>query len=255
MKISIITVVYNGVKYIETCIKSIMAQTYKDIEYIIIDGKSSDGTLEIINHYKNQVSVIISEKDNGHIFAMNKGLKIATGDIVGFLHSDDFYTNNKVVEKVMQKFSTNTIDSLYGDLVYVVKNKPGKIVRFWKGSEYSIEKIKKGWMPPHPTYFVKRNIYEKYGFLNTAFKISVDYELILRFLYKHHISVYYLPETLVNMRLGGVSNRNILNMIRKSLEDFKACRMYGLSLGTVIRKNMRKISQFGFGNQNMDNVW
>lgn len=244
MKISIITVVRNNKEFIESCIKSVLDQTYKDIEYIVIDGASTDGTFEIVNKYNSKASKIISEKDSGFIYAMNKGLGLASGDVVGFLHSDDFYADNTVIEKIADSFKRNNTDSLYGDLVYVTKNNPDKIVRYWRGREYDANSLRWGWMPAHPTFFVKKNIYEKYGYFNTDFKISTDYENMLRFLYKYKISAHYLPETIIKMRFGGVSNRSVKNIVRKTVEDYRACRLYGLGLCTVIAKNIIKLPQF-----------
>ena len=244
MKVSIITVVYNGAPYIEDCIKSVISQSCGDIEYIIIDGKSTDETLEIINRYKDRIDVVVSEKDDGHIYAMNKGLKMATGDIVGFLHSDDFYASPNIIDKVENAFKIRNVDSVYGDLLYVDKENPRKVVRYWKDKQYNIKRIKHGWMPAHPTFFVKREIYKKHGTLDTSFKIAMDYELVLRFFYKYKISALHVPEVFVKMRYGGVSNRSIRNIIRKTCEDYRACRMYGLGIGTVLMKNVFKIPQF-----------
>jgi len=245
MKISIITVVRNNAKNIEDCIRSVISQTYKDKEYIVIDGRSTDGTLEIINRHRNETTTIVSEKDYGHIDAMNKGIRLATGDILGFLHSDDFYANPEVIEKIANIFKKNNVDSVYGDLIYVGRNNPNKVIRYWKSGKFNIEKIENGWMPPHPSFFVKKKIYKKYGLLNsTDFKISMDYELILRFLYRYRISIAYLPEAVVKMRCGGLSNRSIGNILAKTKEDLKACRMYGLGPATVFKKNISKVPQF-----------
>lgn len=244
MKISIITVVRNNAALVESCIKSVISQTYADIEYIVIDGASTDGTLEIINNYKRDISRIISEKDNGFIYAMNKGLALASGKLIGFLHSDDFYADNTVIEKIANSFKDNDTDSLYGDLVYVTKNDTDRIVRYWRGQNYDVKSLRWGWMPAHPTFFVKKNIYEKYGYFNTDFKIATDYENMLRFLYRYKISAHYLPAIIVKMRFGGISNRSAKNIIRKTVEDYTACRMHGLGLGTVIAKNVIKLPQF-----------
>jgi len=246
MRISIITVVRNNRNMIEDCIQSVIGQTCTDIEYIVIDGASTDGTLDIIDGYKDRISRIVSEKDKGHIFAMNKGLGLASGDVVGFLHSDDFYADNTVIEKIANSFKNNDTDSLYGDLVYVTKNNPDRIVRYWRGRDYDVKSLRWGWMPAHPTFFVRKNIYEKYGYFNTDFKISTDYENMLRFLYRYKISAQYLPETIVKMRFGGVSNRSVKNIIRKTVEDYRACRMHELGLSTVIMKNIMKLPQFRF---------
>lgn len=244
MKISIITVVYNNVFHIESCIKSVISQTYKDIEYIVIDNKSSDGTEKIIQDYRSNIDVIISEKDNSHIEAMNKGLRISKGDVIGFLHSDDFYPHKDVIGSVADVFKDKSIDSLYGDLVYI-KNKKEKILRYWKSGDFIYRNIAWGWMPPHPTFFVRKRIYEKYGSLDDKnFKISMDYEFILRLLYKYKVKTKYIPKVLVVMRSGGVSNRGVKNLIVKSKEDYRALRNHNLGLKTLLMKNLVKIPQF-----------
>jgi len=244
MKISIITVVRNNKKFIESCIRSVIDQTYRDIEYIIVDGASTDGTLGIIDKYRDKISKIISEPDKGHIYAMNKGIGLSSGDVIGFLHSDDFYANDKAIEKIAGAFTENNVDSVYADLIYVRKTDPEAVLRRWHGGGYDPRKIRWGWMPPHPTFFVKKKIYETCGAFDTGFKISTDYENILRLLYKHKISAYYLGEVIVKMRFGGVSNKSLQNILIKSAEDYKACRMYGLGIPTLIMKNMRKLPQF-----------
>lgn len=246
MKISIITAVYNGVKTIESCIKSILTQSYKNIEHIIIDGGSTDGTLEVIKTYTNKVAKVVSEPDRGIYEALNKGIRISSGDVIGLLHSDDFYAHGKVIEKVADVFMKYNVDSCYGDLQYVDKNDDSKVIRYWKSSKYRCGKFKYGWMPPHPTFFVKREIYEKYGNFNTDFRIAADYELMLRFLEKHKISTHYIPEVLIKMRLGGTSNKSLRNMFIKSSEDYRAWKINNLNRGfyTILLKNLSKMPQF-----------
>jgi len=252
MKFSIITVVYNKKDHIEDCIKSVLSQSYKDIEHIIVDGKSTDGTMDIINKYRDKISKIISEKDEGYTYAMNKGLKVATGEIIAFLHSDDFYANNEVIEKVANIFKEKAVDSLYGDLVYVNKDNPKQVVRYWKGGSYSVTKFGWGWMVPHPTFFVKKDIYRKYGYFNTDFHIAADYEIILRLLWKYKISIFYLPQVLVKMRTGGTSNKGILNIVKKTIEDYKACKLHSLKrkFSIIALKNISKTPQFFIGKRN-----
>ncbi len=244
MKVSIITVVYNNARHIEGCIKSVLSQDYPGLEYIVIDNKSKDGTEEIVRKYKDQIDVIISEKDKGHIDAMNKGLKVAKGDVIGFLHSDDFYPRQGIITEVAETFKSSPIDSLYGDLVYI-KNKKRKIFRYWKSGSYNPKSIIWGWMPPHPAFFVKKEVYEKYGALDGRnFKISMDYEFILRLLHKHKITTKYIPKVLVTMRAGGISNRGLKNIAIKSREDYRALKKHGLGLKTLFMKNLVKIPQF-----------
>ncbi len=205
IKISVITVVYNGEKFIKEAIETVLKQTYKNIEFIIVDGKSTDNTLEIISHYQNKIDVLLSEKDKGIFDAMNKGIARATGDVIVFHNVDDEYTNQNVFDKVARVFEKMKVDSCYGDLLLIDNKKSRKIVRVWKAGEYSPKKLALGWMPPHPTFFVKRNIYEEYGGFRCELWIAADYEIILRFLGKNKISTYYIPEFLVKMRMGGNS--------------------------------------------------
>ena len=246
MKISIITVVYNNVECIKDCIDSVNKQSYPDIEHIIIDNLSTDGTTELINANKKATTKIVSEKDPGHIYAFNKGVELATGDVVAFLHSDDMYADENVIETVMEVFKEHNPDSVYGDAVYVKKDNTDKVVRYWRAGEGDRAKISNGWMPPHPSLFVKKDIYNHYGVFNTDFKISADYELILRFLYMHRISMHYIHKLCVKMRLGGVSNNSLFNIILKTREDYKACKIYGIEQAAraVLKKNFRKIPQF-----------
>lgn len=245
MKISVITVTYNNQETIEQTILSVLNQTYKNIEYIVIDGNSTDKTLKIINKYRNQIALIISEADKGMYDALNKGIMKASGDIIGFLHADDFYPSDKVLEKVEHTFKVYGSQSVYGDLDYVSAENPKKIIRKWKSGKFEYRKLKKGWMPPHPTFFVLRDVYWKYGFFNLNYKIAGDYDLMLRFLGKHKITTAYLPEVLVKMRWGGKSNQSIKNIILKSKEDYHALKNNKVGgLYSLFLKNFRKINQF-----------
>jgi glycosyltransferase len=246
MKVSVITVVLNNREYVEDCIKSVLSQTYKNVEYIIVDGGSTNGTIEIIKKHERKISKWISEPDKGIYDAMNKGITLATGEIIGFLHVDDVYAHNRVIETVVSHVIDNDVDSCYGDLLYVNKKNPDKVVRYWKSCPYRDGLFRYGWMPPHPTFFVKREIYEKYDYFNTDFKIAADYELMLRFLERCKISTCYIPEVLIKMRLGGVSNRSLLNIMRKSYEDYKAWKVNNLNGGlyAILLKNISKIPQF-----------
>ena len=218
-KISIITVSFNSAKTIKETIKSVLTQDYNNIEYIIIDGGSSDETIDIVKSYSEKISYFISEKDNGIYDAMNKGIRAATGDIVGILNSDDFYPNSFVLSNVARSFEKYNCDAVYGDLVYVKAKDATQIKRYWQAGNYNTSKIKNGWMLPHPTFFVKKVMYDRYGLYNTDLKSAADYEMILKLLYKENISVQYIPMILVKMRMGGASNSTFLNRIRANKED------------------------------------
>lgn len=245
-KISIITVCYNSEKTIEDTIQSVINQTYKHIEYIVIDGKSTDATLSLINKYKDKISLIVSEKDKGIYDAINKGIELATGDIIGNLNSDDFYTDNNVIEDVVSQLQQTNADGLYADLNYVDNKNTDKITRLWKSNEYKKGMFLKGWMPPHPTFFVKKEIYQQYGKFNLEFTSAADYEIMLRFIHKHEISLTYLPRVIVKMRVGGISNASLKNRIRANREDKKAWLVNGLKPHpfTLILKPISKLGQF-----------
>lgn len=205
MKVSIITVVWNNAKTIKDAIDSVLSQTYKNIEYIVIDGASSDGTVEIVQSYGDKISKFVSEKDRGLYDAMNKGIALAAGDVVGILNSDDFYIDEIVIERVVKEFKEKQVDSVYADLVFVKPENLDKTVRYYDSSHFNPAKFAYGWMPAHPTFFVKREIYEKYGVFRTDLKIGADFDILARFLYTHKISYSYMKEVLVKMRVGGVS--------------------------------------------------
>ncbi len=244
MKISIISAVYNNVETIEQAIKSVLSQKYDEIEYIVVDGGSTDGTLEIIKKYSNKIDVIISEKDNGIYEALNKGIDLATGDIIGFLHSDDLYSSKNVLSQIAEVFKLNNCDGIYSDLNYVKKNNIDKVLRYWKSEKFSMSLLKKGWMPAHPTLFLKKEVYAQYGKFDTDFNIAADYDFMLRVL-SNGIKVNYIPKVLYLMRIGGVSNKSLKNIINKTKEDLKALKKNNIGgLLTIIRKNISKIPQF-----------
>lgn len=246
MKVSIITVVFNGAAMIEHCINSVRAQTYADIEHIIVDGGSTDGTIEIINKYQNGKTRVTSEPDNGLYDAMNKGIMRSTGDIIGILNSDDFYPDDSVIEKVVRIMSEKNAESCYGDTIYVERDNTNKIVRYWKSSKFSRNKFKIGWMPQHGTFYVRKSIYTKYGLFRDDFPIAADYELILRFLYKHRIRTTYLPEILLKIRVGGVSRPGMVNTSKMFVENYRACKVNGLKLPLLVcfLKRLLKIPQY-----------
>lgn len=244
MKISIITIAYNSAETIEDTIVSVINQDYDDIEYIIVDGGSTDETLGIVGKYNDQISKFISESDKGIYDAMNKGVKMATGDLVGILNSDDIYADSSVISNIAATIGVK--DSVYADLVYVQRDNLDKITRRWISGEYKEGLFYKGWMPPHPTFFLRKEIYNQYGLYNLALRSAADYELMLRMLEKHKISTSYLPKVITKMRVGGQSNVTIANRIKANKEDRKAWEINGLQPGffTLYRKPLSKIKQF-----------
>jgi len=274
LTISIITATLNQAPLLRQCIESVRAQSMQ-IEHIIVDGGSTDGSLDLISHFMSDASRgfhsdsqppaspskspadlpithhlspiirLISEPDNGIYDALNKGIRMASGDVIGFLHADDIYADNSVIAKVAEIMSKNNSDSCYGDLLYVNKNNTDRTIRYWRSGEFAPGLLRKGWMPPHPTFFVRRRMYEALGVFDTSFKIAADYELMVRFLGKHKISTCYIPEVLIKMRVGGASNRSIPNILRKSTEDLRIMRMHNIGgIPTLLRKNLSKLPQF-----------
>jgi len=246
LKISIITSVYNSSQTIEECINSVSLQTYPIIEHIIIDGGSTNETLKIIREYaeKNKNIMWISEKDEGIYDALNKGIRIASGEIIGILHSDDIFATVDSISKVVEIFKNEDVDCCYSDLIYVDRKDVNKVIRYWKAGEYKREKFKFGWMPPHTTFFCKKCIYEKYGLLNTDLPLAADYELMLRFIYKYNVRVAYIPEVLVKMRYGGTSRPGIYT-IGSIIENYKAWKINELRYPiTMLLKPFSKIGQF-----------
>ncbi|MBE0514903.1 glycosyltransferase family 2 protein [Sulfurimonas sp.] len=227
MKISIITVVYNNVATIKDAIDSVLDQTYKNIEYIIIDGASTDGTVEIVQSYGDKISKFVSEPDRGLYDAMNKGIALATGDVVGILNSDDFYIDEYVIEKVVKELEEKQVDSVYADLVYVKPQNLEKVVRYYDSSHFTPLKFAYGWMPAHPTFFVKHWVYEKYGVFRTDLKIGADFDILARFLYTHKISYSYMKEVLVKMRVGGVST-SFSSIWINNIEQLQVCKDNGI---------------------------
>jgi glycosyltransferase involved in cell wall biosynthesis len=246
MKVSIITVCYNSAATIEDTIQSVLGQSYPDIEYVIIDGESTDDTFKIIEKYKDEISTVLSEKDKGMYDAINKGIELCKGEIIGILNADDFYIDDKVIGEVVAKMQEEKADSLYSDLYYVAAEDTTKVIRNWVSGKYNRQKFLYGWMPPHPTFFVKRTAYEKYGNFNLSLKSAADYELMLRFLFKNKLSTCYIPRALVRMRVGGMSNVSLKNRVKANKEDRKAWLMNGLTPKpyTLLFKPLRKVIQY-----------
>jgi glycosyltransferase involved in cell wall biosynthesis len=245
MKVSIITISFNAESTIRDTIESVLNQQNVDVEYIMVDGGSTDGTCDIISSYGDQINHFVSEKDKGIYDGMNKGVALATGDIVGILNADDLYIDTEVLSKIVQKFK-NEVQGVYADLVYVEEENTEKITRTWISNEYQEGDFIKGWMPPHPTFFVRNEVYKKFGAYSLQLKSAADYEFMLRVIHKNKIKLAYLNEIIVKMRVGGESNASIKNRIRANKEDRLAWKMNGLKPSpiTFIRKPLSKIGQF-----------
>ncbi len=247
MKISVITVVFNAVDTIEDTIKSVIDQDYEDIEHIVIDGGSTDGTLDVIDRYREKLAVTVSEPDDGIYDAMNKGIDLATGAVVGTLNSDDWYENNSVISRVVAAFENDIdLDAVYGDIVFVTKDKPHGLVRYWESQPYKEGLFEKGWMPAHPSFFVKRDCYSRYGKFDLDLKIQSDFDLTMRFMVVNKIETQYLPGVMVKMRMGGVTNNRISNVVKGNLEAYRACKKNGLSVTPLfmVRKVLSRLPQF-----------
>jgi glycosyltransferase len=246
MKVSIITVTLNSEKYLSDCIHSVRRQNHKNIEHIIIDGKSTDGTLNIILENANDISYWISETDRGMYDAINKGLQLATGDIVGILNSDDMFASADAVRTIVDSFENSTTDSVYGDLVYIEPDNPQKITRYWKGNAYKRSRFRYGWMPAHPTFYIRRELIEQYGLYENHYYTAADYEFMARYLFHHKISAQYVDAMLVKMRTGGISNGNLKSRLRANRRDFLAMRKNKIpfSFFVSILKPLIKLPQF-----------
>ncbi|MEZ0609195.1 glycosyltransferase family 2 protein [Fibrella sp. WM1] len=246
MNVSIITVVYNGADTIAEAIDSVLAQTYPTIEYIVVDGGSTDGTQAIVAGYGDRISRFVSEPDEGLYDAMNKGIRLATGDVIGILNADDLYRHPDVISRVVDTFEQSGADAVYADLVYAERTNPDRVTRYWQAGDYTPGAFLRGWMPPHPTFFVRAALYRQYGYFSTELRSAADYELMLRLIHKHQILVAYLKEVTVVMRTGGVSNSSVQNRIRANREDRLAWQLNQLKPNwfTLWLKPLRKIGQF-----------
>lgn len=246
MKISIITATFNSSPHIAHCLESVNKQTHPDIEHIIVDGASNDNTLDIINATPSRVEKIVSEPDNGIYDAMNKGIKLATGDIVGILNSDDFYATNTIIERVANTFLEKKTESVYGNLDFVAAKNTSKIIRQWKSTPYVKGSFRKGWHPPHPTFFVRREVYEKLGSFDVSFNVSADFELMLRFFEKGKITSHYIDDTFVIMRYGGESTGSIKKILLGNRNIIKAFKKNGIDVGSfyTLKRLGNKALQF-----------
>lgn len=244
MKISIITITYNSAKTIQRALESVQSQTYRDIEHVIVDGASKDGTRELIEAYAKKHTNVrwISEPDKGIYNALNKGIHLATGDVIGFVHSDDILYAPDSISHIAEAFAQQDIQVVYGDLQYV---REGKVTRRWRSNDFNPASLKYGWMCPHPTMYVRREVYQQVGDYDEWFSISADYDMILR-IFKSGFKTQYLPEVLVSMEVGGASNKNTRARLSKTQEDFIALRKnhVGAGIFTVACKQLRKVKQF-----------
>ena len=246
MKVSIITVTYNSARFLEDCIRSVQEQNYKNIEHIIIDGKSTDGTVGIIKKYEKGIATWVSETDKGMYDAINKGMHMATGDVIGILNSDDVLDNDHVIFNIVKEFLTSKTDAVFGDLEYVSQDDTNKVFRVWKGQSYKRSRFRYGWMPAHPTFYVKRSVVAKYGGYETHYFSAADYEFMARYLYQHKISASYLPKLIVRMRVGGASNVNFKQRLRANRRDYLAMRRNKIPFAFIVSilKPFIKLHQF-----------
>ena len=247
MKISIITVVLNNKHYIEDCINSVLSQNHSDTEYIVVDGGSTDGTVDIIKKYEKYISTWLSEPDRGIYDAMNKGIEFASGEVIGNLNSDDVYCDVNVLENVASVMRDSEIDACYSDLVYVDKNDLNKVVRYWHSQEFETGYFKKGWAPAHPTFFARKSVYDQYGTFDIRYKLAADFELIARFLEYYKIRARYIPRVSVKMRVGGATNKSLGNIVKQNFEIFQACKKNNIKISPVaflMNKFITRFQQF-----------
>ena len=243
--ISVVTAVYNRKATIAEAMQSVAVQTYGHVEHVSQDGASTDGTRAIIRDLASPTVKIESQPDKGIYDAINKGIGRASGDIIGLMHSDDFFANESVLADVANAFTDLDIDGVYGDLDYVAADDTGRIIRKWRSGEYNPNRLRMGWMPPHPTVYLRRDVFATWGTYDTSFQIAADYDAMLRYLAKGKIRLAYIPKVMVKMRVGGESNRSIARILKKSQEDYRALKTNGVGgLGALAAKNFSKLGQF-----------
>ena len=245
--VSVLTVTKNSQLTIKDCLSSVDKQTYPNIEHIVVDGSSDDDTLNLVSKFKRPLGAVLSEPDKGIYDALNKALKLANGEIIGLLHSDDVFADNTVIEAVVDKMVLENVDGVYGNLVYVAKNNKNKVMRTWISSQFSPEKLHMGWMPPHPTLFLKESWYNRLGGFDDSYRISADYKFILQLFSSEGFSVAHLSRVLTVMSAGGVSNNSFKNIICKMKEDWSALEVISPDplpkCMTLVMKNLSKIKQ------------
>ncbi|MDW2402521.1 glycosyltransferase family 2 protein [Vibrio sp. 1262-1] len=245
IKVTVITATWNSEATIADTLKSLASQSYSNIEYLVIDGASKDGTLDIVKEQGDRVSKLVSEQDKGIYDALNKGIAMATGDVIGFLHSDDLFADADVVSKIAQAFEDSSVDAVYGDLDYVSKENTERVIRRWVSGHYNRKNIRNGWMPPHPSFYMRRAHYQRLGGFDLNYRIAADYDSILRYLWTNKLSAKYIPKVFIKMRVGGESNRSLRNILRKTQEDKKAMHANELPfMRALLGKNFSKIPQF-----------
>jgi glycosyltransferase involved in cell wall biosynthesis len=246
MKISIVTVSYNSAQTLADTLVSVAGQTHPDVEHIVVDGASTDGTLKILDQHRRTLSRVVSEPDRGIYDAMNKGFAMATGEVIGTLNSDDMLAHPEVLAQVARTFEDPSVDACYGDLVYVSREDPNRIVRYWQSRPYTDGLFARGWMPPHPTFYIRRRAYERCGGFDLGYRLQSDFEFTLRMLAVHRLSSVYLPETLIKMRMGGVTNNRLTNVVKGNIEAYRACRSNGVNVTPffILQKIFSRVSQF-----------
>lgn len=246
MRISVVTVVRNGSTTIGETIRSVRDQIYGDVEHVVIDGASTDGTQDVINRYRDRIATFLSEPDRGIYDAMNKGIALATGDVVGFLNANDFYEHPYVLEEVARVMTHSEIDACYADLVYTDPVDTRRVKRYWKSRPYEEGLCRRGWMPAHPTFFVRRSVYDRFGAFDLEFRRQADFELALRLFDTERIRSVYVPEVWVRMRTGGVSNNSVLGVLKGNIEAYRACRKNGVKVTPVfiLQKMFSRVPQF-----------
>ena len=244
LPISVITAVKNRASTLGGCLRSVQAQTWNDVEHIVVDGGSTDGTLGVLAASRAHLAKLICEPDRGVYDALNKGIRAATGEVIGFLHADDEFASPHALERVARAFDNPRVEAVYGDLVYVRRDDTSRVVRYWRAGGYTRAQMANGWMPPHPTFYLRRDVYGRFGSFDTRYKIAADYENMLRILWRGGVQAAYVPEVLVRMRTGGISNR-LLHMFLKSREDYAALRANGIgAMHALVLKNVTKLPQF-----------
>jgi glycosyltransferase involved in cell wall biosynthesis len=247
MQITIVTAVFNRVKTVRAAIESVQSQSHADIQHVVVDGASNDGTLAVLESCVRPHTILVSEPDKGIYDALNKGLALATGDVIGVMHSDDFFSDEKVLADVVSAFADPNVDAVYGDLDYVDAMNPSHVVRHWRAGHYIPRQLAWGWMPPHPTMFVRRTLIERWGGYDTRYRIAADYDWVLRYLAHAQIRLKYVPRVLVRMRTGGASNQSLQKIALKSWEDWLVMRRHGIGkfggVGSLVWKNISKVGQ------------